>query len=182
MPDDSSAILLFDGETHSVVQQVRYVVLSACSTQTMQAAYVANNLSPMHSRKLKSTQLNCSVQFSFPLCIEPATIRRQNWRSSHVLHNRDTLLWIDQSMQCLSLGENRRRAVTTDDGRRPFLTVKYLRWTSPVIAARCRFNAQRKAELNRTIQFSTVECSFHCALGFSCCGWLVGLICCTGDV
>jgi len=55
----------------------------------------------------------------------------------------------------------RRRFV---DGRRRFLAVKNLRRPSPIVAARRRFNAQRKTELNstelnRTIQLSWVEFS-----------------------
>ena len=73
----------------------------------------------------------------------PASIRRREWRSSQVLHSRGTLSSIGQSTQCLSFDEIRRRAATTDDGRRRFLTVKNLRRPSPVVAVRRRFSAQR---------------------------------------
>jgi len=68
--------------------------------------------------------------------------------------------------------DNRRRAATTGDGRRRFLTVKNLRQPSSVIVARRRLSAQRKTELNSTqlnsterpssVQFSAVYCALVC--------------------
>ena len=109
-------------------------------------------LSPMHSGKLNSTQLNStqlfsSVQFSFPLCIEPATIRRRNRRSSQVLHNRD------RPTNAMSV-VGRKPATSCDDSR---LSSQVCRRPSPVldcqepatvVPGRRRFNAQRKTELN----------------------------------
>ena len=90
--------------------------------------------------ELNWTRLNCSVQFSFPLCIEPTTT-------------------------C----DDSRRLGDEIGGRRRFFTVKNLRRPSSVVAAHRRFSAQRETELNSTelnwtIQFSSV---FRCTLGFT---------------
>jgi len=55
-----------------------------------------------------------------------------------------TQLWICQPTQCLSLDENRRRLAL--DCREP---------ATVVVAARRRFNVQRKTELNDLVQFSS---------------------------
>ena len=98
-------------------------------------------LSPMHSGKLNSTQLNStqlfsSVQFSFPLCIEPATKLAVVAGSSQSGHT------LGQPMQCLSLDDNRRRAATTGDARCRFLTVRNLRRPSPVVSSPVQFTAE----------------------------------------
>jgi len=134
-----------------------------------------NSLKPNAQREteLNSTQLNWTVQFS---SVSRCTLNRRRFGDEIGGRRRfftiGTHLWIDQSTQCLSLDENRRRAATTGDGRRRFvdgrrrfLTVKNLRRPSPVVAARRRFSAQRKTELNSTelnwtIQFSWVEFSW----------------------
>jgi len=75
----------------------------------------------MHSGKLNSTQLNSTVQFSSVYCCalnrrRPATIRRQSWWSSQVLHHRGTL--VDQSVSAMSV-IGRKPATSCDDWRRP---------------------------------------------------------------
>ena len=90
----------------------------------------------------RKTELNSTVQFSFPLCIEPATKLAVVAGSSQSGHT------LGQPMQCLSLDDNRRRAATTGDARCRFLTVRNLRRPSPVVSSRRRFNSQRKTELN----------------------------------
>ena len=107
---------------------------------------VRDTVKPNAQRKteLNWTRLNCSVQFSFPLCVEPATIRDDSaTKLAVVVGSSQSGHTLGQSMQCLSLDENRRRAATTGDGRRRFLTVNNLRRPSPVIATRRRFSSQR---------------------------------------
>ena len=108
--------------------------------------------------ELNSTQLFSSVQFPAVRWTghdlrRSSAIRRRNWRSSQVLHSRDILSWIGQSVQCLSLDENRRRAATTGDNaqQKTELNSTQLNWT----------------ELNDPVQLSWVELSsvFRCALG-----------------
>jgi len=69
---------------------------------------------------------------------------------------------------------NRRRAATSGDGRRRFLTVKNRRRPStnrrrpsPVVAGRRRFNAQWETELNWTVQLSSVQFSFPLCIGLN---------------
>jgi len=105
----------------------------------------------MHSGKLNSTQLNSSVQFSFPLCIEPATIRDDSaTKLAVVAGSSQSGHTLGQSMQCLSLDENRRRVATTGDGRRRFLTVKNLRRPSPVVAGSVHSGRLNWTQLNWT--------------------------------
>ena len=120
-----------------------------------------------HSGKLNWTKLNWAVQFSsVSRCAlnrpRSAMIRRRNWRSSQVLHNRDTL--VNRPINAMSV-IGRKPATTGDgrhifvDGRRRFLTVKNLWRPSPVVAARRRFNGQWKTELNSTERSSSVQLS-----------------------
>jgi len=76
----------------------------------------SRNVSKAQCRTENWTQLNCSVSSCVLNRRRSATIRRRNWRSSQVLHNRSTFSWIGQSMQCLSFDENRRRAATAVAG------------------------------------------------------------------
>jgi len=89
----------------------------------------------MHSGKLNWTELDRSfqfswVQFSFPLCIEPAT-------------------------SC----DDRRRPLTVKNRRRPSTNLRRPspRRPSLIVAARRRFNAQREPQLNWTVQLSSVS-------------------------
>ena len=102
----------------------------------------------------------CDRTICFPLRWS-ATIRRRNWRLSQVLHDRGTLLWIAQSMQCLSLDENRRRAATTGDGRHWPTPVLYCQEPATAVAGGRSSSPTAKnwTELNWTV--------FRCALGFS---------------
>jgi len=126
-----------DGMSTDLLQPSRSTVSvldSSCSEMSVvtgwftdgRPAYTASTLiwhsvrfwveSPMHSGKL-----NLTVQFSSVLrCTlnrddlrRSATIRRRNWRSSQVFHNRGTFTWIGQSV----IGE--KPATSCDDLRRP---------------------------------------------------------------
>jgi len=129
-----------------------------------------------------SAELNCLVKFnSVSRCAlnrrrhlrRSGTVRRRNWRSSHVLHNWGILSWIGQSMQRLSLDENRRRSATTGDGRRWLLTIKNLRRPSPVVAGSKHSEKLNWTKLSWTeppssVQLSSIQFSFPLyTLGFS---------------
>jgi len=112
------------------------------------------------------TQLNCSVQFSFPLCIEPATtcddsatksaVVAGSSQSGHICESanqRNVCRWTTPATSC----DDRRRPSQVCRRPSPVLSVKNLRRPSPVVAARRRFNAQRKTELNSTERSSSVQ-------------------------
>jgi len=113
-----------------------------------------------HSGKLNWTKLNWAVQFSsVSRCAlnrpRSAMIRRRNWRSSQVLHNRGTLSWIGQSI----IG---RKSATRCNDR--FLTVAGHRSSSPVQCTSRNWTQLNWSQLNDPVQFSSV---FGCALGFT---------------
>jgi len=88
------------------------------------------------------------------MCIEPATklavVARS--QSGHIHVNHPINHW-------MNISDELRRPATA--------TVKIRRRPSPVVAARRRFNAQRKTELNSTEQFSSVlSFSFFLFLSF----------------
>ena len=113
----------------------------------------------MHSEKLNSTQLNCSVQLSFPLCIEPATTCDDSATKSTVVagssQSGHTCESADQRNVCRwmkTCDGLRRRFV---DGHCRFLIVKNLwRRLSQLVAG-----SMHSGKLNWTIQFSSVQLS-----------------------
>ena len=62
------------------------------------------HINAQRKTELNSTQLNYSVQYSFALCIEPATTRRQKWAAVA-----GSLQWGARESASRSLDENGRR-------------------------------------------------------------------------
>jgi len=146
------------------VCRLQRVLLQAAGAYRVGQSDSSDLLSPMHSGKLHSL-----VEFSFPLCIKPATtgsatIRRRSWRSSQVLHNRGTLSWVVQSMQCLSLDENRRRTATKVAGSWQSRTGDSRCLLSQLVAClvhsgKLNWTELNSTELNWTASFSSTELS-----------------------
>jgi len=116
----------------------------------------------MHSGKLNWIELSW-------------TVRRRNWRPSQVLHNWGILSRIGQSMQYLSLGENRRRPATAVagswlsrlenlrgyDGRRRSSQL-VAGSVESVHSGKLNWTQQNWTERSSSVQLSSV---FRCAFG-----------------
>jgi len=99
----------------------------------------------MHSGKLNWTELDRSVQFSwvqfsFPVCIEPATSCDDRRSSSPVFVQRQTSHWLADSRGC------------APDCEEPATTANFVSESSPV-----QCTAENLTELNSSVELSWVQ-------------------------
>ena len=123
------------------VCRLQRVLLQAAGAYRVGQSDSSDLLSPMHSGKLHSL-----VEFSFPLCIKPATTGSATKLAVVAGSSQSGYTLMSRSINAMSV-IGRKPATNCNESRR-FLTVKNRRQPLPVVAARRLFSAQRKTELN----------------------------------